>query len=155
MMDMLLSCRLSARRLARNEVGAVAVEFGMVGSLLFFALVMSADLGLAMHHRSQMESSVRAGLQAALGNPEDLQVVEDAALAATDLPNSPAATAAAERQCYCSDGIEVDCDGGTCGALVKERYIELTLTQDHVWLFGVPGLDNPMSISVSRSLRVE
>lgn len=141
-------------RLGSDERGAAAIEFGAIGSVLFLMVVMGTDLGLAMRHKSQMEGAVRAGLQRALNASSELTDVQDAALAASDLPTSPPATATAERQCKCADGAVVDCDTGTCGALEKREYVELELVQDHNWLFGIPGLPNPTSFTITHSMRV-
>lgn len=152
-----ISCLLSrwSRRLARNEEGVAAIEFGVIGSLLAFMMVMATDLGFAMHHRSQMEAAVRAGLQRALQTPDDMLQVQTATLAAADLPSSPPATATAVLQCTCSDGTEVACGtAGNCGALTKMEHVELSLAQNHVWLFGVPGLPNPMPFSITKTMRV-
>jgi Flp pilus assembly protein TadG len=140
-------------RLAGDERGAAAIEFGVIGSVLFVMVVMGTDLGLAMRHKSQMEGAVRAGLQRALDASSELTDVQDAALAASDLPASPPATATAERQCKCADGTVVDCDTGTC-ATEKREYVELELVQDHQWLFGIPGLPNPTSFTITHSMRV-
>lgn len=142
-------------RLASDQNGAAAIEFGVIASVLFLMTVMSTDLGLAMRHKSQMEGAVRAGLQRALDGTGDLASVQDATLAASDLPSSPAATATAERQCTCADGTVVDCATGTCGAQEKLEYIELELVQDHAWLFGIPGLPNPTTFTTTRSMRVD
>lgn len=146
--------RRFAVRLAKDEKGTAAIEFGAIATFLFFMMVMGADLGLAMRHKSQMEGAVRAGLQRALSSTE-LTDVESAALAAADLPDSPAATATAERQCFCADGTEIDCDTGTCNSQEKIEYVELELVQDHDWLFGIPGVADPTQFAITRSLRVD
>lgn len=143
------------RRLIGDQAGTAAIEFGAIGSVLFLMMVAGADLGLAMRHKSQMEGAVRAGLQKALDKSASLEDVQNAALAASDLPASPAATATAERQCFCADGSVVDCDSGICVAQEKLEYIELEMVQDHPWLLGIPGLPNPITFSVSHSLRVD
>jgi Flp pilus assembly protein TadG len=142
-------------RLADDQKGTAAIEFGIIGTLLLLMMVMGTDLGLAMRHKSQMEGAVRAGLQRALDGTSALEDVQAAALAAADLPVSPAATATAARQCVCADGTVVDCDTGTCGALEKLEYVELELVQDHAWLFGIPGVPNPTSFTIKRSMRVD
>ena len=141
-------------RLAGDQSGTAAIEFGAIGSLLFLMMVMGTDLGLAMRHKSQMEGAVRAGLQRALDANSALEDVQAAALAASDLPASPAATATAERQCTCADGTVIDCGTGDCGALERLDYVELELAQDHAWLFGIPGLPNPTPFTITRSMRV-
>jgi Flp pilus assembly protein TadG len=146
-----------AWRLIREDGGVAAIEFGFIAMILVVLLVGGTDLGLAMRHRSQLESAVRAGLQEALNEEAvALEDVEAAALAASGLPSSPAATASASRSCRCPDGTDVDCDtSNACGAVAREQFVTLTLTQDHRWLLGVPWLDNPMTLSMTRTLQVE
>lgn len=144
-------------RLIREDAGVVAIEFGIVAMVLVLLLVGGTDLGLAMRHRSQLESAVRAGLQKALNEQNAaMEDVESAALAASDLPSSPAATASALLSCRCPDGMVVDCNtSNACGAVPRERFVTLTLTQDHKWLLGVPWLENPMTLSMTRTLQVD
>jgi Flp pilus assembly protein TadG len=146
-----------ARRLIRDDGGVAAIEFSVIGIVLVLLLVGGTDLGLAMRHRSQMESAVRAGLQKAVSD-EDVTMgeVEDAALAASDLPSTPAATASASLSCRCPDGTAVDCStSNACGADPREQFVTLTLTQEHKWLLGVPWLDDPTTISMTRTLQVQ
>lgn len=147
--------RRFAVRLAKDEKGTAAIEFGAIATFLFFMMVMGADLGLAMRHKSQMEGAVRAGLQRALDSSSALSDVESAALAAADLPSSPAADATAERQCSCADGTVIDCDTGSCNSQERLEYVELELVQDHDWLFGIPGVADPTTFTITRSLRVD
>ena len=58
-----MAFRSLARRLAGNEDGLVAIEFGAVASFLIVMLIGATDLGFAARHRSQMEGAVRAGIQ--------------------------------------------------------------------------------------------
>lgn len=142
-------------KLARDQRGVAAIEFGVVSSVLILLMVMATDLGLAMQHRSQLEAAVRAGLQKALDNSASLDDVENAALASSDLPSSPAPTATAEQQCLCPDGSEVSCTTGTCNNQHRQDYVVLTMEQDHQWLLGFPGVSNPSPISMTHSVRVD
>src|ERR671922_2043874 len=94
-----MAIRSLIKRLAGNEDGVVAIEFGVVASFLILMLIGATDLGFAARHRSQMEGAVRAGIQEALkGGTEE--AVEDAVTASTDLPSNPAATVSATKICY-------------------------------------------------------
>ena len=91
-----MALRSLAQRLAGNEDGVVAIEFGVVASFLILMLIGATDLGFAARHRSQMEGAVRAGIQEAMkGGTEE--AVEAAVAASTDLPASPTA-AISDRQ---------------------------------------------------------
>jgi Flp pilus assembly protein TadG len=142
-------------RLVGDDEGVAAIEFGVVASVLIVLMVMATDLGLVMQHRSQLEGAVRAGLQKALDSSATLAEVEEYTLSSSDLAASPAPDASATRQCGCPDGTTVDCTTGTCGASPMRQYVQLTLAQDHQWLFGFPGLPNPTTLTITHTLRVE
>ena len=61
-----MALRSLAKRLAGNEDGVVAIEFGVVASFLILMVIGTTDLGFAARHRSQMEGAVRAGIQEAM-----------------------------------------------------------------------------------------
>ena len=149
--------RTLLRKLARDERGVAAIEFGVVATMLTFMMVGGTDLGLAARHRSQMEGAVRAGLQKALDVDASLTDVQDATLAAADLPQSPTPTATAAFECHCPDGSDISCaSGSSCGSGIgKQKFVTLTLAQEHRWLLGVPWLPNPSNLSVTHSIRVD
>ena len=138
------------RRLRANEDGLVAIEFGAVASLLIVMLIGATDLGLAARHRSQMEGAVRAGIQEALlGGAEG--AVESAVSTSTDLPSNPEHTVSAVQVCY--DAADVKLDSCTDPQVAK-GYMEITLQQEHKWLLGMPGLPNPMMLTLTNSVRI-
>ena len=61
-----MALRSLVKRLAGNEDGVVAIEFGVIASFLILMLIGATDLGFAARHRSQMEGAVRAGIQEAM-----------------------------------------------------------------------------------------
>ena len=139
-----------AKRLLINEDGVVAIEFGIVASLLILMLIGATDLGLAARHRSQMEGAVRAGIQEALKGGTEA-AVQAAVTASTDLPSSPAPTVSATTACYDSGGAKLeDCDS----AGVETIYMEIILQQDHKWLLGLPGFSNPATLKITNSVRI-
>jgi len=145
----LLHVERLAKRLLRCDEGVVAIEFGAVASVLILMAVGATDLGFAMRHRGQMESAVRAGVQKAMeGGTTD--AVQSAVLASTDLPSDPAPTATATKKCYDDGGAEA-----TCGsASAKSIYMEITLTQSHRWILGLPGWSNPVNLTLTRTVRI-
>ena len=143
-----MAFRSLARRLAGNEDGLVAIEFGAVASFLIVMLIGATDLGFAARHRSQMEGAVRAGIQEAMkGGTEE--AVEAAVTASTDLPSSPAPTISATKVCYDSNGDTADCEAANVVI-----YMEIILEQEHKWILGMPGFSNPSILKVTNSVRV-
>jgi Flp pilus assembly protein TadG len=144
-----LAVRSFVKRLAGNEDGVVAIEFGVVASFLILMVIGATDLGFAARHRSQMEGAVRAGIQEAMkGGTED--AVETAVSASTDLPKSPAPTVSATKVCYDVGGDSTDCEGGS----VDSIYMEVVLEQEHKWILGMPGFSNPFTLKITNSVRV-
>ena len=143
-----MALRSLAKRLAGNEDGVVAIEFGVVASFLILMVIGATDLGFAARHRSQMEGAVRAGIQEAMkGGTEE--AVEDAVTASTDLPSSPAAVVLVTKVCYDIDGESADCEAENVTI-----YMEIVLEQEHKWILGMPGFSNPFSLKVMNSVRV-
>ncbi|HET6160476.1 MAG TPA: TadE family protein [Dongiaceae bacterium] len=126
----------------------VAIEFGVVASVLMVMLIGATDLGFAMRHRSQMEGAVRAGIQEAMKGGT-ATAIEDAVLASTDLPSSSEPAVTATKVCYNETAETTDCSGGS----VKSIYMEITLQQDHQWLLGFPGFSNPAVLTITKSVR--
>jgi Flp pilus assembly protein TadG len=144
-----MAVRSLLKRLAGNDDGVVAIEFGVVASFLILMVIGATDLGFAARHRSQMEGAVRAGIQEAMkGGTEE--AVEAAVTASTDLPSSPAPTISATKVCYDDGGDSTDCEG----AGVESIYMEIVLEQQHTWILGMPGFSNPSTLKVTNSVRV-
>ena len=140
--------RSLAKRLAGNEDGVVAIEFGVVASFLILMLIGATDLGFAARHRSQMEGAVRAGIQEAMkGGTEE--AVEAAVVASTDLPASPAPVLSVTKVCYDENGDSADCESENVTV-----YMEIVLEQVHTWILGMPGFSNPSTLKVTNSVRV-
>lgn len=59
----------------RSEDGVSAVEFALFAPALFFALVASADVGLAEYQRMTIDHILRAGAQSAMADPGQAQVL--------------------------------------------------------------------------------
>ena len=55
-------------RLGRKDDGAAAIEFGLLGSVLFLSVVAMADVGLAVSERIAMDHTVRSGAQHAMAD---------------------------------------------------------------------------------------
>jgi pilus assembly protein CpaE len=86
----------SAANLRRSEGGASAIEFGLIAPLLFFSLLATIDIGMAVNERMIVDQALRAGAEQAMYDPGASAV------------NAVAANAA--RQAFTVDG-----SGGSLG----------------------------------------
>jgi pilus assembly protein CpaE len=78
-------------RLAKCEHGAAAAEFSMFLPLFVFGGLAMSDVGLALHQRMTLDHVVRAGVQAAMADPGQDEVL--ATLETTASKNFPPADA--------------------------------------------------------------
>ncbi|HEY9056456.1 MAG TPA: TadE family protein [Aurantimonas sp.] len=67
--------------------GVSAVEFALFAPILFFALIATADLGLALNERMAIDHVLRAGAQTAMADPGEQRVID--VMTATATPNFP------------------------------------------------------------------
>lgn len=77
----------SCKRLIGGREGVSAVEFGLFAPILFFALIATADLGLALNERMAIDHILRAGAQTAMTDPGEQRVLD--VMTATAAPNFP------------------------------------------------------------------
>lgn len=98
--------------MARSE-GMSAVEFALIAPVLFFSLIATADMGLALNERMTIDHILRAGAQSAmrdLGPDAVLDVMTGAA--ATNFVVADAATVdtlslSADRFYACPEALDV------------------------------------------------
>ena len=64
-------CLSRLRTLLRCEGGVSAVEFALFAPILFFGLLATVDLGLALYQRMTIDHVLRAGGQSAMEDPRE------------------------------------------------------------------------------------
>ena len=72
----------NAATLRRNDDGASAIEFGLIAPIMFFALLATIDVGMAVNERMIVDQSLRAGAEQAMYDPGAATVKAVAANAA-------------------------------------------------------------------------
>jgi Flp pilus assembly pilin Flp len=102
---------LSARRLARDDAGASAVEFAMAAPFLIAGMILMVDYGIAMGTQMELGRNVRAGAQAAMSLNNDAEAIEGIVLASSTEPQGM--DVAVEMVCFCEEAV-ASC-GSPCG----------------------------------------
>lgn len=74
-MEMRISGRALFHAWWRGNDGVSALEFGLFAPILFFGLLATADLGLALYQRMTIDHVLRAGAQAAMDDPGQADVL--------------------------------------------------------------------------------
>lgn len=141
----------TARRCARCERGASAIEFAMIGSFLVIVLLNVVDIGLFYYHKMEVTSAVRAGAQYALvsDSPTD-QTITTVVTNATNL--SDLNVTVNSDLCYCWDGgaaVAIDCSDDCSDS--KQYYTDIAADYTHTWIF-YPGTT---SITANLTIRTQ
>jgi len=113
------------RRLLRDQAGAMAVEFAVLGPILAFLLLMAADLGLALWQKAQVANAARAGVQYAAIHGWNSSAITSAAQSANSL--TVAVTPSTYCGCAGTNSIATQSCGSTCasGAAIG-TYVSVT-----------------------------
>ena len=131
----------SWKALRRGDDGVSAVEFGLFAPVLFFALVASADLGLAEYERMTIDHALRAGAQSAMadqGTEEVKKVVRSTALKNFNVADGASAGADAlsldvTRFCACASAPSVPVACSTTCTTPAHTFIYYRLTGTKVY----------------------
>lgn len=152
--------RASAGAFCRNEAGVSAIEFGLFAPILFFSLIATADIGLAVYERMTIDHVLRAGAQSAIVNQNEeavLQVLKSTAsmnfvLADdTNLPDEAnVLSVSVERYCACPNATSTAVACSTTCPGPSSTFIFSRMSAEKTY----EGMILP-SFSLSRSMEVQ
>lgn len=146
-----LSSRLKRLgRLKRCESGVSAVEFAIITPLLLTMLLGLLDYSIALFHKMELISSLRAGSQYALIYGTDTTSIESAVTNSSNL-DSTNLTLTVSEVCECQGGTTVTCTGGTCSAGSVQHFIQIDGTYVYTPIF-LPG---SLDLTSSSTIRVQ
>ena len=151
-----------------SSAGAVAIELVLLLPLLMLLLVGAVELGRAINHKMRLASAVHAGAAYALLSTFDgsteLSGVTGALCSAPGLANIQdtmcqaasltdlAVTVTPTRFCEC-DGTVSTC-GSDCEGTERE-YVTVTASESFVSVITYFGIDTPIALSESVTVRID
>ncbi len=147
------------RRLKTDDEGSSAVEFGMIAPILFFGVLMTVDLGMALGERMELDHIVRAGAESAMVRYDEDDVLK--VMKSTTEKNFSVAseqdgggsegtyqggmsypvTLSVNRYCACADAptVEVSCANICTGDLPPNVYFDVGAAKTYAGMI-VPNL---------------
>jgi pilus assembly protein CpaE len=145
--------------LRRSEDGVSAVEFALFAPILFYALLATVDIGLALYQRMTIDHALRAGAQTAMADPGQDAVLKAVKSTATKNFTLASTTTTSEeeplsvsvsRSCACPENpaTAVACLTICAGSAPTSITYRLTGTKAYDSLI-IP------SMSLSRSIQVQ
>jgi Flp pilus assembly pilin Flp len=143
-------------RLARDEEGAIAVEWALVVGFLGFLFLGAFNYGTAALHKMEMANAVRAGLQyAVVRKPIQGDTSQISNTVQTAAPQDKTGTRAitVTMFCRCSDGSSASC-GGNCSSGDPQTYISILMNEGYDTLIKMPFADHRLNFSVAGTVRL-
>lgn len=147
-------------RFLRQEDGASAIEFALLGQVLIVGLLTAVDLGFAAHDRMVLDTVVRSGAQSAMSDPGHDSVLKVLRTVASNHytvanPAAPASdqeavTLTVERSCSCPENPSVpvaSCSTLCAGSELPSVYYRLSAAKSRSTII-VPRMSLAASLKV-------
>ena len=143
--------------LGRDTRGSTAVEFAIIGPAFALMLVCTADFGLGVYHKMQVQNAAQAGAQYAAVNGFNASSISSAVLAATSY-SEIAASPAPIKFCGCPSAtgvISATC-GSTCvGGLTAGTYVTASAQATHTTILAYPGMPSSFTFTAQSTVRMQ
>lgn len=143
------------RSFTKRNCGTAGTEFAIAAPFVLLAVLVMADLGLAIGQQINLDQSVRAGAEFTMNGVDDKDDVQEiVAAAATGYSANEAEDVGKSRPivavtevCRCpGSGTEVSCSTD-CGGVSPSRYFSITATEKYDPIF-ISELDLKASVQV-------
>jgi Flp pilus assembly protein TadG len=104
---------ISFNRFIKNQTGATTVEFALVAVSFIFLIPVAVDIATVINKSITLSSSVRAGIQYAINNPNDNSGITQVIKTASGFPSTDVSVTVTQF-CQCS-GVSSTC-GSVCSS---------------------------------------
>jgi Flp pilus assembly protein TadG len=140
-----------------DKRGTAAIEFGMIAVFLCFLFLGTMDFGMGYWEQMQVGNAARAGSEYAANKGWDQSGITTAVTSATSL-HSITATPAPAQTCGCPSataGITTATCGANClGGGTAGTYVTVVARTSYSTIFSYPGIDNPLTLIASATVRI-
>lgn len=150
-----LSRRLTCGTVDAN--GSAAVEFGMIAPLLLLMAVATADLGVGIYRKMQVENAARAGAEHAIRNGFDSNAIAAVVAGTTSFPGINPLPAPSQF-CGCASiaGVTaVTCGGGCPGGASPGTYVAISAQGTYSTILPYFGLPNSFTFTAQSTVRLQ
>jgi Flp pilus assembly pilin Flp len=144
------------QRFARDEEGAISVEWALVASFLGLLFLGAFNYGTAALHKMEMANAVRAGLQYAVVRKPiqgDTSHIKSTIQTAAPTDNTGTRAITVSMFCKCSDGSSATC-GGNCSSGDPLTFISILMQEDYDTLIKLPFAEQRLNFKVAGTVRL-
>jgi len=147
----------AVRSLARDIHGVAAIEFAIVAPMLVLAMVCTADLGLGIYRKMQVQNAAQAGAEYAIVHGYVSASITTAVSNATTF-SGISATPAPSQFCGCpsSTGVTTTDCGGTCsGGSSPGTYVSVGAQAKYTTILPYPIMPNSFTFNARSTVRIQ
>jgi Flp pilus assembly protein TadG len=149
--------RRAFARFAEATAAVAAIEFAIVAPTLILALICTADLGVGIFRKMQVENAAQAGAQYASTNGFAASSISSAVTNATGF-SSVSATPAPVQFCGCASdtGITtVDCSATCAGGFSAATYVTVSAQASYTTILPYPIIPSSFTFTSASTVRVQ
>ncbi len=147
----------AVRNLARDVRGVAAIEFAIVAPMLVLAMVCTADLGLGIYRKMQVQNAAQAGAEYAIVHGYVSASITTAVSNATTF-SGISGTPAPSQFCGCpsSTGVTTTDCGGTCsGGSSPGTYVSVGAQATYTTILPYPIMPNSFTFNAQSTVRIQ
>jgi Flp pilus assembly protein TadG len=142
---------------AKNNCGAISIEFAVFAPTLVVMLVCSLDLGMGIYRKMQVQNAAQAGAAYAILHGFMASSIQNAVTSATSF-SGVSASPAPNEFCGCASttGVTAATCGSTCsGGSSPGTYVSVSAQATYNTLLPYPVVPNSYTFSSQSTVRIQ
>jgi len=145
---------LSARN---DDQGLSGIEFALIAPVLILSFIATADFGLAIYAKMEVENAAQAGTEYAARNGYTNSSISSAVTSATSLSGLSANPAPTEFcGCPSTSGVTTATCGTNCASgAVAGTYVSSSAQATYSTIISYPGIPNSYTFSSTSTVRIK
>jgi Flp pilus assembly protein TadG len=140
----------------RDSRGVAAIELALIAPILALLLICTADLGLGIYRKMQVQNAAQAGAQLAALKGFDANAISNAVASATSL--AVAASPAPSQFCGCATTTAVNtavCNTPCAGGGIAGNYVKVSAQSNYTTLLIYPLLPRSFTFTVQSTVKIQ
>ena len=140
-----------------DERGLSGIEFAMIAPVLILAFIATADFGLAIYAKMEVENAAQAGTQYAAVNGYTSSSVSSAVTSTTSLSGLSASPAPTEFcGCPSTSGVSTaTCNTNCASGAAAGTYVTASAKATYSTIISYPGIPDSYTFSSTSTVRIK
>jgi len=140
-----------------NDEGLSGIEFAIIAPVLILSFIATADFGLAIYAKMEVENAAQAGTEYAARNGYTSSSISSAVTSATNLSGLSASPAPAEFcGCPSTSGVTTaTCNTNCASGAVAGTYVSASAQATYSTIISYPGIPTSYTFNSTSTVRIK